>query len=239
MKKLILSLSMLLLVSSCTMGTIGTNPTNTAVKVESASTASTTYQQDIDSTSQKIKSAPEFESCMKQQSSMCIQSTGMQIAQKSKDASFCKELQNTDQRSSCEFAVTMINAQEKNDITLCNTLTNARYLQQCKMELQKQDAIRKNDITLCDKIDIIMKSTNTGEINMAIGTQKDQCIVQFIMNSPSATEIDCEKILDDSQLLMCKMMIREKIKRIPAPAHSSSIPAPAHSPSIPTPSVQK
>ena len=45
---------------------------------------------------------------------MCIQSTGMQIAQRVKDTTFCKELA-TPEHKTCEFAVTMINAQEKND----------------------------------------------------------------------------------------------------------------------------
>jgi hypothetical protein len=224
MKKLILSLSVLLLLSSCTAWQSDTNTTDTSAKTETSNTNTTTYKQDIEDTSSKIKDSTEFEGCMKQQSSMCIQSAGMQIAQKMKDAKFCQELSNLEQRSSCEFAVVMINAQGKNDITLCDSLTSENYKQQCKMQLYRQDAIAKNDITLCDKIDIIMKSNNTGELNTGMGTQKDQCIMQFIMNNSTATELDCEKILDESSLMMCKMMVKEKAKWSPVLNNSTSIP---------------
>lgn len=196
--------------TSCTLGSTDSDSDKVAQKTASGIT---TYTEDIDQISGKIKGTEEFQSCMKQQSTMCIQTVGMQIAQKTKDASFCKELPNIEQQESCEFAITMVNAQEKNDEKLCDTINNPAYKWQCKIQIYRQTAIATNDIAVCDKIDVIMlKSTNTGEINNNNnnGVQKDQCILQFVMNNKNAKEIDCERIGDDWLLKTCKIMIKDK-----------------------------
>lgn len=187
-------------------------------------TDTSTYEEAIQNTSIKIKTASGFQDCMKQQTTMCIQTTGMQIAQKMKNPEFCKELSNNEQRSSCEFAITMINAQEKNDITLCDGLINEKYKQQCKSQIYKQEAITKNDITLCNKIDTVIPLSNSGAMSLQESTQKDQCIMQFIMNNTTAKAIDCERILDESTFMMCKIMIKEKQKWVQSPKNSTSIP---------------
>ncbi len=212
MKKLLILLSFLFVLTACTSDPMDNKKTiNTPGKSSSENT--TTYKQDIESTSSKIRDTEEFQGCMKQQATMCIQTTGMQIAQKSKDATFCKELSNPEQRSSCEFAIIMVNAQEKNDITLCNTLTNNTYIKQCKAQIYRQDALTKRDISLCDKMDTLEEKTNTGaNISLAINStsQKDQCITQVIMSSPEKGEDDCSKITDPRSLNMCKMMVKNK-----------------------------
>lgn len=195
MQKLIFGLSILLLITSCSLGPVDTDTKNIAQKNGSGIT---TYTEDVEKMSGKIRNTEEFQGCMKQQSTMCIQTIGMQIAQKTKDASFCKELTTIEQQSSCEFAITIVNAQEKNDEKLCDILSNPKYLQQCKIQIYRQEAIKKDDVALCDKIDIIMlKATNTGESNSDNGIQKDQCIMQFVMNNKNAKEIDCERIGDE------------------------------------------
>jgi hypothetical protein len=166
------------------------------------------YTEDIKNTSDKIKNTQEFESCMKQQSNACIQSTGMQIAQKTKDAAFCNELSTPEQKSSCEFTINLVNAMEKKDIKICDKINDANYQRECKIQLFKQEATEKKDISICDKIDTLVKSTNTGS---ALDTfaQKDQCIIWYIMNH-SWNESDCEKILDESSLALCKINIKNK-----------------------------
>lgn len=194
--------------TSCTLGTVDNNTNNIEQKTESGTT---TYTEDVEKMSWKIRNTEEFQGCMKQQSSMCIQTVGMQIAQKTKDSSFCKELSTTEQQASCEFAITMVNAQEKNDEKLCDVLSNPKYKQQCKIQIYRQTAILNNDIAICDKIDVIMlKETNTGEINNDKGSQKDQCIMQFAMNNKNAKEIDCERIGDEWTLKTCKTLIKNK-----------------------------
>jgi hypothetical protein len=149
---------------------------------------------------------------MKMQTNMCIQSTGMQIAQKSKDASFCKELSSPDQRSSCEYAITIVNAQDKKDVKVCDTLTDANYLRQCKIQLYRQDAIDQRDIALCDKImDVYPTGTGTAMVSEAT-MQKDQCVMQYIMTGTGSEIRDCDGLTETGTIDMCKMMIKNKPK---------------------------
>jgi hypothetical protein len=208
------------------------NPANESLpSVSSNMSSGMTYQETISTTSEKIKNSDEFQGCMKQNTNMCIQSAGMQLAQKAKDPAFCKELSSPDQRSSCEFAVTMINATEKNDIKLCDSLSDANYQKQCKIQLYRQEATSKGDITLCDKIaDIEKASTGTGMMDMQMGMgmnmQKDQCIMQVVMSGTGTSDKDCEAISNTGSLDMCKMMMKNK----------TNMPTPTALPVGPTPS---
>ncbi len=212
MRKLILGISIALLMTSCTLGLSNKKDVNPITKSESSTT---NYTEDIDKMSGKIRSTEEFQSCMKQQSTMCIQTVGMKIAQKTKDAEFCKELTNPDQQSSCEFAVTMINAQEKTDEKVCDILKNPKYLEQCKIQIYRQTAISKNDITICNQIDVLLLSwAKTDEKNQNHGIQKDQCIMQFVMNNMNSKLFDCQWILDESSYQTCQKTIKDRAKSI-------------------------
>jgi hypothetical protein len=178
-----------------------------------ASGSMTDYREDISTTSEKITATPEFESCMKMQTNMCIQSTGMQIAQKSKDASFCRELSSADQRSSCEYAITIVNAQDKKDVKVCDTLTDTNYLRQCQVQVYRQDAMDQRDITLCDKITDVYP-TGTGVVMTEATMQKDQCVMQYIMSGTGSEVSDCDTLTDTGATDMCKMMIKNRPKAI-------------------------
>lgn len=209
MTKLIVLLSSIVLFASCSMSTLSVP----APSASPAANSGVTYTETINTTSEKIKNTDEFQSCMKQNTNMCIQSAGMQIAQKSKDPAFCKELSSPDQKSSCEFAVTMINATEKNDIKLCNTLVDANYKKQCQIQLYRQEATTQGDITICNKIaDLETAPTGTGMMNMGmgIGMQKNQCILQVIMSGTGKTVAACDALSDTGSLDMCKMMMKNK-----------------------------
>lgn len=220
--KLILSLFIAtLILSGCTFGQ-GKIEDSTGDSIWQK-TETLSIEDDLANTSKKIKDEPEFQNCLKQQVNTCRQSAGIQIAQKLKDPTFCRELPSIEQQSSCEFAVTMINIQEKNNITLCDILSNETYKEQCKAQFYKQNAILEKDITLCDKIDSTIQKSNSGWITQQESTQKDQCVLQFIINIPTAKEIDCERILDESSYKMCKLMIKEKQKWIKSTQNSTSI----------------
>lgn len=182
---------------------------NTATQTGWQTVSNTTFTQDINNTSSKIRDTNEFQDCMKRQTNMCIQSTGMQIAQRAKDSSFCKELPSSEEQLSCEFAITMMSAQEKGDDKLCDTLKNANYLKQCKIQVYRQAAVSKNDISFCDKIDTVIKSTDA-TVTSETSTLKDQCIIQFIASSADSKESDCKKLSSTSSLDMCKMILKNK-----------------------------
>lgn len=203
MKNILYIILCISILSSCTMWSGWDKKETVTWKKETVS-----YTEDIKNTSDKIKNTEEFEWCMKQQSNICIQSAGMQIAQKTKDAAFCNELSTPDQKSSCEFTINLVNAMEKKDITICDKITDANYQRECKVQLFKQEATEKKDITICDKIDTLAKSASTGS-TIDTFAQKDQCILGYIMNHPS-TESDCEKILNESSLALCKINIKNK-----------------------------
>lgn len=190
----------------------GNNATQTGWRTIS----NTTFKQDIDNASSKIRNSEEFQDCMKKQANMCIQTTGMQIAQKNKDSAFCKELPNADEQLSCEFAITMINAQEANNEKLCDTLKTPTYLKQCKVHVYKQNAIAKNDISLCEKIATVINTTDT-EFTSEASMQKDQCILQFISSNASAKESDCKKLSNIASEDMCKTILKSKTQIINPP----------------------
>ncbi len=208
MKKLLILIALISL-ASCTFGADKSNaPIKTGVTV----VPQTTYQEDLASTSTKISGTPEFNSCIKQQIGMCTQSIGMQVAQKSRDPLFCKELGTADQQASCEFAITMVNAREKNDVKLCDSIANANYKVQCKSELYRQEAMSKNDITLCNKISSLetTASGNTTPGMMQGNEQKNQCMMQVIMSASGSTTSDCAQLSNTGAISMCKMMIKNK-----------------------------
>lgn len=218
MKKLIFIVLGLLILGSCSLTSKTEKTSNTApttANEQIAQASKTTYAEDIENTSDKIKNTDEFKGCMKQQATMCIQSTGMQIAQKMKDTAFCKELSSPEQQESCEFAITMVNAQEKNDDKLCDTLKNAQYIKQCKIQIYRQEAIDKKDITICGKIDALRNWTGA-ESTVDTNMQKDQCIMQFIMSSPTSDEKDCTKLTDDASFQMCTTMVKNR-PQMPTP----------------------
>jgi hypothetical protein len=204
MQKYIILIAGLLALTSCGM-------TNNTMNIGSSTGVATNsnYTQDLDATSIKIKNSDEFQGCMKQNTNMCIQAAGMQLAQKAKDPAFCKELSTVDQQSSCQFAVTMMSATEKSDGTICDTISDTNYQKQCKVQIYKQQSISKKDITLCNKIDELMKPTGTGMI-LDAGMQKDQCIMQYIMSDTQSDSKDCEKLSSRGSLDMCKMMIKNR-----------------------------
>lgn len=207
MRKLLILIALISL-TSCTLGGDKTTPTQTGVTV----VPQTTYQEDIASTSAKISDTPEFNSCIKQQVGMCAQSVGMQVAQKSRDPLFCKELSTAEQQASCEFAITIVTAREKNDVKLCDSITNTNYKTQCKSELYRQEAITKNDITLCDKIDTgsATASDKNAPGMMQMNEQKNQCMMQVIMSASGATTSDCKQLSNTGSITMCQMMMTNK-----------------------------
>ena len=208
MKKLILSLSILVLISSCTIRQPANNTVNVSPKNETTSKPADSYEQAIQNTSSKIKDTPEFQDCMKKQSNMCIQSTGMQIAQRVKDTTFCKELATPEQKT-CEFAVTMINAQEKNDEKICDNLSEKSHIIQCKTQIYRQHAITKQDIMLCEKIDEIIVWTGASDISER-DNQKDKCIMQYVMNNKGSKKTDCNNIRDTASYEMCQKIIKTR-----------------------------
>lgn len=111
------------------------------------------YQAEIQTTSIKIKATKEFADCMQPAVSMCVNSIGMQLAQKAKSTEFCNELSGKDQQDGCQFAVTMAIASERNDPSLCATLSGT-YFSQCTETMYRSQAVNMKDVSLCDKLEV-------------------------------------------------------------------------------------
>ncbi len=235
MKNILIFLSTILILTSCGMMSSpeANKPTMDNEKSTSVSGA-VNYMTALDATSSKIKNTEEFQGCMKQNTNMCIQSTGMQLAQKSKDPALCRELLTPDQRSNCEFTITMINATEKSDEKICDTITDINYQKQCKVQIYKQEAVSKKDITLCNKVGTLMKPTGTG-VALDTGMQKDQCIMQYIMSWVSTDTKDCENLSNTGSLEMCKTMIKNRPTPASLPSLNDNKPPVPVLPSAPTP----
>jgi hypothetical protein len=173
------------------------------------------YETALETASSKIKSSDEFRSCMDMNVNMCIQNAGMQLAQKSKSAEFCKELTSVDQQESCTFAVTMMNAQEKKDKSLCDTLSDT-YKKQCTMSMVRSEATEKKDIKICEQL----PQGNSGAVTGMRDTARDDCRMNIIMIDMATTAKSCDTI-DDTQIQkMCTTMMENRNSFSPAPTPS-------------------
>jgi hypothetical protein len=142
---------------------------------------------------------------------MCIQNAGMQLAQKSKSAEFCKELTSADQQESCTFAVTMMNATEKKDKSLCDTLSDT-YKKQCTMSMIRSEATEKKDIKICEQLPQGNSGATTGMRN----TARDDCKMNVIMIDTTSTPKSCDTIDDNNLQNMCTTMMKNR-NTLPTP----------------------
>lgn len=132
---------------------------------------------------------------------MCIQSAGMQIAQKERSVEFCNELPEAAQKESCIFAVTMIDAQEKNDISLCDSI-EGEYGKQCKISMIRTDAMTKKDPKICESMPIASETQND--------TIQDECKLNVLMNDSTNTKESCDIIANDQIKEMCINMVSSR-----------------------------
>ena len=157
MIKILFAIPLMFILASCGISGTPTPPVTDTPSTQTT-TGSKNYETTLETASSKIKSSDEFRSCMDMNVNMCIQNAGMQLAQKSKSAEFCKELTSADQQESCTFAVTMMNATEKKDKSLCDTLSDT-YKKQCTMSMIRSEATANDGIrNMCSAM---LKNRNT------------------------------------------------------------------------------
>lgn len=201
MKKIFLTLVMLSLLTSCSSTPTDSIPsiTDTTVNTQNIEVQNGTYEKDLKEVSGKIKSSDEFKDCMDMNVPMCIQTAGMQLAQKERSTEFCSELPTPEQKESCVFAITMINAQEKDDMTLCDTLT-ASYATQCTMSFIKNKALAEKDPKICESIPLSVEENPSD-------TSRDDCMLNVFMISDTTTSASCDIIQDTQVKEMCSRML--------------------------------
>jgi hypothetical protein len=184
--------------------TSSATPADTPIAAPTPVVPKTDYKETLSSTSEKIKSSEEFGTCMQQNVNMCIQTAGMQLAQKSKSVEFCKELPTPELQSSCKYGIIMMNATEKWDVALCNELDGV-YKTQCASQIYRSQAMSTKDTSLCAKIgNSDEKWVNNGP------DEVDQCIFSVIMSDPASTEKSCEKLTTDNTKNICNLTMKNK-----------------------------
>lgn len=207
MKKLLLLSSMILILASCSIGSDKTvTPTqNTPGNKD--------FQASIDTASSKIKNTEEFQSCMAPAVNSCISSVGMQLAQKSKDASFCAELPQKEQQEGCKFALVVGDASEKGDVSACNGLSGT-YQQQCTKAIYRSLAMKNKDISYCGKM---QEGSVSGEVNMA-EQEYDQCVLSIVMSKENATATDCNVLKSKNMRNVCENTVKNRpsMREMPA-----------------------
>lgn len=72
--------------------------------------APTSYKDDLEIASEKIKETAAFEECMRPHVNMCVSSVGMKLSQEKNDINFCDELTNTTDQTNCRYIMTLKNA---------------------------------------------------------------------------------------------------------------------------------
>jgi len=135
---------------------------------------------------------------------MCIQTAGMQMAQKEKSTEICEDLLSEEQKKSCKFAVTLINAQEKNDKDLCDVL-DGEYQKQCRITLIRSEATQKKDPTICESI--------VNEESRNRDTAKDECMMNAVLADASSDAKKCDIIENEQVKSMCKSLIQSRVRQ--------------------------
>ncbi|MDD2694199.1 MAG: hypothetical protein PHY14_04720 [Candidatus Gracilibacteria bacterium] len=212
MKTLLIGLSCLFVLASCTIG-------STTLGTSSGTPVNAQYKTDLDTASHKIKDTQEFADCMAPSVNMCVNSVGMQLAQTAKSVEFCSELSTADQQEGCRFAIVMSLANEKNDPAVCDTLSG-NYKEQCVESVYRSQAINTKDISLCEKIGVTASGeVNSGDMMMPgmMSNKKDECVLSVLMSDQATTIADCQKIQDAPLQDMCKsnLQSREMMMNLP------------------------
>lgn len=202
MKYIFLILFGALLLSSCTHDNKTLVDQNSASGTTQSWWIPGTYKEDLEKVSWKISESDEFKNCMNMNVPMCIQSAGMQLAQKEKSTAFCMELLVPEQQESCIFVITMMNARERWDIKLCETL-NPPYLRQCKVSIIRSDAIAKKDPKLCNPI-LWLSGTSVAD------SDYDDCMIHTLMEDTRSTPASCDIILDKQVRTVCTNMLQSR-----------------------------
>lgn len=206
MKNILLCLFCVSVLASCTISSKTPEVTSSWTPVNAQ------YKADLDTASNKIKDTQDFADCMAPSVNMCINSVGMQLAQKAKSTEFCKELSSPEQQEGCRFTVIMSLASENNDPTACNSLSWT-YIIQCTEAIYRSQAFVAKDIRLCEKLEVRTdKDINPGDITMLDGThsKKDDCIFNILISDQNSTIKDCEKIQEQSSRDMCISQIKNR-----------------------------
>jgi len=234
-KIILLSLCSLFVITGCSLGmgnnsssgdVVGGSGTAVSSSEARAKQAQESYKSAMTSASQKITESEEFGNCMQTSVNMCIQSTGMQLAQKTKSIAFCEELPQKDQKESCKFGIVMTLAIEKQSADECKVLSG-QYAKQCSIEVYRNTAIKAKDIALCKKITEIEKedsTANSGAQNATPVMQaggEDQCIFSVIMSDENASEKDCDTLSNESMGDMCKASLKNRPK---LPTNAPAVP---------------
>ncbi|GAB0174844.1 MAG: hypothetical protein HHAS10_07230 [Candidatus Altimarinota bacterium] len=207
---LILCFSMILL-SSC-----GSTP-----ETESSSTGSTPtngplgknmdYEAALKNTSSLIKDSDAFRECMAPAVNMCENSVGMRMAQEKKSENICNELSQPANRESCRMTVVSMIAEDKKDMNLCNSLSGDSQVY-CKTQYIRRDAMNKKSVEACKQMsDILGKGTNSGEAKMYVQhNEVDQCILEVINTSDTATSENCDVIRDEMTKKICIDTVKQR-----------------------------
>lgn len=187
----------MLILASCSEASENLSPS-------SDSTNTNHYQANIDTASSKIKNTKEFASCMEPAVNSCITTIGMQLAQKSKDISFCNELPGKDQQEGCRFAIIVWDASGKWDASLCNSLSE-NYQTQCLKAVYRSLAITTKDISFCNKLqDANGETTNKNQ-------EYDQCVLSVVTSNSNASEKDCDIIANKGIKDICLNSMKRKV----------------------------
>lgn len=135
---------------------------------------STSYKDDLEIASEKIKETAKFEECMKPHVHMCINSVGTDLSREKKDKNFCEELSTPTDRENCKYVITLLEATEKKDPGICDTLTGD-HKNNCTYTIISTNAREKKDPSICDTI--IPKNIEKESTEYLIFAEKKQrCI---------------------------------------------------------------
>lgn len=216
----------LLAITSCTKKTPADQPPQK--EVTSDQTGTTTQ------TPRDTKSSQEYKNCIDAATNQCIQQVATNLAQQSRDTSFCEDLEDKDMQASCKFAVVIMEAQESGDIAVCKKLEWSQFENQCNMIVHQQNAISKNDVKICDNISN-PKTTDTETSMLGIPNDREQCIINVVMSNPKGTEKDCDIIKDKSLNEVCKLNIKNRPPLAIPEGQPSELPTTPTDPATPSP----
>lgn len=201
MKKILLILSILIL-SSCTSGSIDDN---------SISSDSNTQTGAVATVSEQISSDPAYYSCVESAKYSCGINFVNSYVQTNSSTDICDGFGDDSLRSACRGMVIIETAKKTLDLDRCRTLTDSDKQATCIQSVITTKGIKESDPTVCSNY--ILSSTDIDTLE----NMKDRCTIHVIeqLEPTSKTKGLCWLIINEEARLGCESRIDSYLNATP------------------------
>lgn len=217
-KKITLALASLVFLTSC--GNTSLNPETVSQKETTTPINIGTEESGQDSSSSESKTAnfmpsihiaPEiaesekYQSCIQEQTNYCINKAGTELAQETNNIEYCKYLENTDQRESCEFGIIFMTAITEQKSEICENLSNTETKKSCILSVEERIAITEKDSKKCENLETIIDTYASGASEERETINRvESCKFDILRNAEDFSAEKCSEFTDEFIKMECE-----------------------------------